>query len=180
MPPALPKRTAELILQDILLPAWTAANTQGYDPIATDGTYLASATSIDDVGRPYPSLVVSPSQPGVASGQTTYDFMTANGPGQNRGGTVVATARVQDTTDGSGYTTDDESYPAVDAAELAEQIIDEVERICLANPTGRTTDLSYLGSHRPSDNPDDNNETPTVRLAQCTIQYGWLRTPPAP
>lgn len=176
MPRELSKRPTRLFMEDILVDAWTPDKVRGYDVKAAPGTdaHLPLAQSIDDVGAHYPSLIVSPSQPGVTTGQTTYDFLSSSGPGQNRNGTMVATVRAADDRD---YVGDPATETATDAMEIADEILVHVENIVQDNPLGGTTSFSFLGSSRPADVPDDTEAEPTVRLAQATIHFGWLRTP---
>jgi len=77
----------------------TAAQTQQYGAVEfgageydAGGAFLPVATSIDNVGAVYPSLVVSFSNE-TSGGESTYDYVTPNGPGQNRTGTLREPAR---------------------------------------------------------------------------------------
>lgn len=174
----LPKRPQQLFIDDILIPAWDPSGAHGYDLAAgpEDEAFLPVATSIDDVGASYPSLVVTYSSE-TSGGETTYDFMTDSGPGQQRNGQLVATARARDTEADQGYTGAAAIYSAVDAASIVDTLIAEVEDVCLRNQQGDETEFSYLGSQRGPDVPDDLDETSPVRIADCTIAYGWDRTP---
>jgi len=170
----LPKRVARLFIEDILVPSWDPTGAVGYDPSAGtgDGAFLPVATTIDDVGAVYPSLVVSTSNE-TSGGDTSYDYLTTSGPGQQRDGQLVATVRAKDIDD--GYTGDSQTYSAVSSKAIVRELINEVESVCLANNQGANTDLMYVGSFKGADAPDDTDQTPTVRIANCTIPYGWLR-----
>lgn len=174
----LSKPPAQLFIDDVLLPNWDPAGAVGYDPTQTPGddAFLPVATSIANVGAVYPSLVVSYSNE-TSGGETTYDFMTTEGPGQQRDGQLVATARAEDERD---YAGDPVTHSTVDAETIVDRLIAEVEDICLANATADGTEFSYLGSQRDADVPDDYDTTPPVRIADCTIAYGWDRRPEAP
>lgn len=176
MPQNLSKPPLELFLEDVVVPNWDKTQVRGYDVTAGRGTdaHLPLARSIDDVGAHYPSLIVSPSQPGASGGTTTYDYLTTSGPGQQRNGTFVATVRAEDERD---YVGDSSTYSAVDASRITEEIIEHLEDICQSNAQGGGTDLAYIGSHRPSEIPDDTDPTPTVRLAGATVTFGWQRDP---
>jgi hypothetical protein len=174
----LPKRTAQLFIDDILVPNWDTSDANGFDLDASPGdeAFLPVATKLDSVGATYPSLVVTYSTE-TSGGETTYDFLTTNGPGQQRNGQLVAVARAEDTEGDAGYTGDSGTYSAVDAETIVATLIDEVENVCLENAQGASTDLSYLGSQPGPDAEDDTDPTPPVRIENCTIAYGWDRTP---
>ncbi len=174
----LPEEPDQYFIDQILLDgtSWDASQVHGYDPNTSPGSdsWFAYGTSLDNVGTYYPSLVVQYSNE-TSGGQSTYDYMTSSGPGQNRNGSLVATARVQD--DEDGYTGDSATHSAVDAETLADAIISQVEAVCARNASGGSSDFQHLGSQRGADTPDDREETPIVRMASCTISYSWLRTP---
>lgn len=178
MPTRLPKRPEQYFIDEILLPNWDPAGALGFDPAASPGAeaFLPVATDIGSVGESYPTLVVTYSNE-TSGGETTYDFLTTNGPGQQRDGQLVATARAEDTEGDEGYTGDASAHSAVDAEAVVDELINEVEDVCLANATPSGTAFSYVGSQRDADVPDDLDATPPVRLADCTIAYGWDRTP---
>jgi hypothetical protein len=172
----LPKRAAQLFIDDILIPDCDASGAHGFDLAANEGSdgFLPVATDGGDVGEQYPSLVVTFSNE-TSGGETSYDFITTNGPGQQRDGQLLVTARAQDRE--ADYTGDSSTYSAVDAETLVATLIDEVEDVCLSNAQGGNTDLSYVGSQPTGDVPDDREETPPVRIDQCVVPYGWLRAP---
>jgi hypothetical protein len=157
------------IIADLLVSEWDPTNVDGYDPSATSGdAYLPLGTGadFDDVGAPYPSVVVTPSNQ-TSGGETSYDFTTgAGGPGQVRRGSVLATIRAQDERDYRN---------GVAAETLAHDLRQEVERICRANATGGTTEFTFIGSQPAADAPDDRTDEPPVRLSQAEIRFGWLR-----
>ena len=179
----LPKRPEQLFIDELLLQStadggWDPSGALGYDPQANPGeeAFLPVATSIDNVGAVYPSLVVTYSSE-TSGGETTYDFMTTEGAGQQRNGQLVATVRARDTEADEGYTGDSDVYAAVDAEEIVDTIVAEVEDVCLRNQQGASTEFSYLGSQRGPDVPDDFDESTPVRIADATISYGWDRAP---
>lgn len=176
--PRLPKPAAQLFIDDILIPDWDASGAVGYDLGAAEGTdaFLPVAQSIDDVGEIYPSLTVARSNES-SGGETTYDFLTTNGPGQQRDGQLVVVARAEATEGDEGYTGDSATYSAVDAETLVDELINEVEDVCLENDQGGGTDFSYIGSQRGADAPNDYDATPPVFIEQCTVVYGWDRAP---
>lgn len=191
---SLPQRPAKYFITEVLADAWQPADALGYDPTASPGetttitaaqtqqygdvefgageydaggAFLPVATSIDNVGAVYPSLVVSFSNE-TSGGESTYDYLTPNGPGQNRTGTLVATARAQD---GLDYRSD------ADAQAVVEALVDEVEAVCQRRAAGGSSEFQSLGSQRGPDTPDDFDDDPTVRLANTQIAYSWLRRP---
>ncbi len=170
----LPDDPDQYFIDQILLPDWNPAEVHGFDVQASPDTeaFIPVATSLDAVGASYPSLVVSYSNE-TAGGDSTYQYMTQNGPGQVRNGSLVATARVQDSDD--GYTGDSSTYSAVEADTLASDVIDHVEDICARNATAPGTEFQHVGSQSGSDAPDDRDASPIVRLATCTISYSWRR-----
>lgn len=178
MPTRLSKRPEQLFIDDVLLQDWQPSGAVGYDPTASQGSdaFFPVATSLEDVGSVYPHLTVARSNESTG-GETTYDAMTTDGPAQNRNGQLVVAARAAATEADEEYTGDSSTYSAVDAETLVDELINEVEDLCLRNPQGRNTDFSYLGSQRGADAPNDYDQTSPVFIEQCTIAYGWLRTP---
>jgi len=172
----LPESPDQYFINQLLLDgrSWDASEVYGYDPNPsyTDSAWFAYGTDLDNVGSSYPNLVISYSNE-TAGGESTYQYMTPEGPGQNRNGSLVATARVQDQ-DG-GYSTPDGS--TVEASELASAIIEEVENVCQRNAAGGSSLFTSVGSQRGPDNPDDREEKPYVRIASATISYSWRRGP---
>jgi len=173
--PRLPQRPAQYFIDELLIPDWDPSGALGYDPTASpsDEAFLDVATSLEDVGAHYPTLVVTYSNE-TSGGETTYDFLTTQGPGQQRDGQLVATARAED---GREYTGDAASYAAVDAEAIVYALTSEVEDVCLRNAQGADTRFSYVGSQPGPDVPDDFDAPPTVRLEDCTVAYGWDRSP---
>jgi hypothetical protein len=174
----LPQRPEQYFIDQVLIPNWDPSTAQGYDPTVAPGNdaFLPIATSIGNVGEVYPSLVVTYSNE-TSGGETTYDFVTTEGPGQQRDGQLLATARAKDMEGDQGYTGDSGSHSSMTAEAIVDELIAEVEDVCLENPQAAGTDFSYLGSQSGPDVPDDLEETPPVRIAQATIVYGWDRTP---
>lgn len=175
----LPEPADQYFINQILLDgtSWDATEVHGFDPNGnnpTDDAGFAYGTSLDSVGRSYPSLVIAYSNE-TAGGDSTYQFMTEGGPGQNRNGSLTATARVQDRE--NGYTGDLSQYSAVEADTLADSLISQVEAVCARNPTGADTEFQHLGSQSGPDVPDGRDEQPPVRIASCTISYSWRREP---
>lgn len=179
MPTRLPKRPEQYFIEDVLLPEWQPSGAVGFDVQQSDPTaedFLPVATSLDGVGEVYPSLTVQRTTE-TAGGETGYDFLTTNGPGQNRTGQLLVTARAEEADADGGYTGDSSTYAAVDAAALVDTLIDEVEDVTLRRANAPDTEFSYLSAFRAADAPDDFDVTPTVRIEQTTIQYGWIREP---
>jgi len=173
---SLPEPPDEYYIEEFLLDgsSWHPSAVYGYDPNADYGesAWFAYGTKLDNVGESYPSLIVSASNE-VAGGESTYQYMTPEGPGQNRNGSLVATARVQEQ-DGD-YSTPDGS--TVKADTLADKLIDEVENVCARNAAGADSLFTSLGSQDGPDAPDDTEEKPYVRIQSCTISYSWRRSP---
>lgn len=168
---SLPRKVDIYFLTEFLNPRWNPTNTVGFDPTAEDSTALYNADSFDKVSDRYPQFTVQDAGVDAAT-ETTYDYLTSDGPGQNRDGTLTAQIRVEDTQD--GYTADSNTYNAVNAERLATLIRQEIERICIDNPTGGDTEFSFVGS--TEDEIGDTGETTErTRRAACTISYGWLR-----
>jgi hypothetical protein len=177
---ALPKPPAQYIIDEIIVPNWDKTAVRGYDPqdSASADAYLPLATSIDDVGQVFPSLIISDSQPGPSGGETSYDFLTSQGPGQNRVGTVVATARAEDLSkDKEQYAGDTGTYSTVDADQIIYELITHVEDICINNANAAGTELSWIGANRPSNVPDDTDPTPPVMQDQAVLPFGTVRKP---
>lgn len=179
MPTRLPQRPEQYFIDGVLLPNWQASGAVGYDvnqssPSAEE--FVPVATSLDRVGRTYPSLTVQRSTE-TAGGESGYDFITSSGPGQNRTGQLVVSAYAEDTEGDEGYTGDSSTYAAVTAAEIVDTLIDEVEDVCLRQANAPSTKFSYLSAFRAGDAPDDFDATPTVRIEQTTVQYAWIRDP---
>jgi hypothetical protein len=172
----LPDRPAKYFIDQILIPSWDASVAKGYDVNANPGdeAFIPVATTIDDVGAVYPSLVIQYSNE-TSGGQTSYDYLTGNGPGQNRQGTLLAIARAQDS-DG-GYTGDSATYASEPADDIVVHVIEAVEHAVQANAAGGSTEFETLGSQRGPDAPDDQETDPTTRLANTQILYTWNRSP---
>jgi len=177
MPTRLPQKPAQYFIDQFLLTDWDPAGAVGYDTTASPGdeAFVDLATSVEDVGASYPTLVVQGSNE-TSGGASTYDFSTANGPGQMRDGQLIVTARAEDC-DGESYTGDSSTYAAVDAEDAAATLIDEVEDICIRNANGGSSEFNTLGSQPVADAPNDYDETPTVFIEQCTVTYSWDRAP---
>ena len=171
----LPARPAQHFIDELLLPAWDASDAVGYDPAAAPGAdaFLPVATSLSNVGAGYPSLVIQYSSE-TTPGESTYDFMTARGPGQTRQGTLVAVARAE--SEAGGYR-GDAGFEPLSAEEIVVALVDEVERIAASNATGGTSAFETVGSQRGPEAPDDTDVSPPVRIANCQIDYSYLRTP---
>jgi len=175
MTQALPKQADLYFLQDFLAPLWDETNTVGFNPNTTTGDgVLRADTSFNKLGDTYPQFTVQTTGEESSGGTTSYDYLTNDGPGQNRNGTLTAQVRVEDTDDGSGYTGDSGTYSAVEADRLATLIRQEIERICIENPTGADTKFSFVGSNA-NHVPDETNNTLAVRREALTLSYGWFR-----
>jgi hypothetical protein len=171
----LPQRPPQYFIDEILLPEWDPSGAVGFDvtqgdPSAAD--FMPTATSVDDVGAAYPSLVVQRTNE-TSGGQTGYDFLTSDGPGQNRDGNLLVTVRAEDRE--GGYTGDSSTYDAVAADDLVAELIAEVADVCSRRATAPNTDFSFVSAFPGADAPDDTDATPTVRIAQTTVQYAWIR-----
>jgi len=174
---SLPDKPAQHFIDAVLLGEWQPSDARGYaiDGVTPgDEAFLPVARTIDNVGAVYPSLVVQYSNE-TSGGESTYDFMTSDGPGQNRTGTLLATARAQDAE--GDYTGDAATYSAVDANDIVVELIDAVEAVCQRRADAPNSEFDTIGSQRGPDVPDDTDEDPTVRLAQCEIRYSWTRDP---
>jgi len=179
MSPSLPAPPAQHFIDEVLLAEWDADivdTARGFDPAATPGTqaFIPVARTVDNVGQVHPSLVVSYSNETTPS-QSTYDFVTPDGPGQNRFGTLVAVARAQDTDDASGYTGDATVADPQPAGDIVVDLIEAVEAVCQQAAAGGGSAFEFVGSQRTANAPDDTDTEPPVRLANCTVQYGYLR-----
>jgi len=177
----LPDRPAQHFINEVLIPGWDSRVVNiadGFDLSASPGTeaFLPVATKLEDVGAAYPSLVVTFSNE-TSGGETTYDYLTPTGPGQNRTGSLVVTARAQDTDDGSGYTGDTRAADPQPAGDIVVDLIDGVEAVCQQAAAGGSSAFEFVGSQRAANAPDDTDTEPPVRLANCTILYGYLRRP---
>jgi hypothetical protein len=191
----LPDRPAQHFIDEVLIPSWDPADAAGYDPSASPGdeAFIPVATSLDNVGAKYPSLVIQYSSE-TSGGESTYDYMTPSGPGQNREGTLLAIARAEDggaeygdPTPKSGndnqYSTSysfsygSDTYTKVDAEAIVVKLIEAVENVCQNNAAGGTSGFKSIGSQRGPEAPDDDEVTPPVRIANTQVDYSWLRRP---
>jgi hypothetical protein len=173
----LPSPAAQYFIDEVLLPAWQPSEARGFavQGVAPgDEAFLPVARTIDSVGAVYPSLILQRSNE-TSGGESTYSFMTSDGPGQNRTGTLLATARAQDNED--DYTGDSSTYDAVDANQIVVELVDEVEAVCQRRADAPNSEFETIGSQRGPDVPDDTDEDPPVRIAQCEIRYSWTRDP---
>lgn len=177
---ALPEAADTHFIKQVLRPYWDPTQVRGFDVTVDDlgkDAYLPDATTLDNVGSLYPSVVVTPSQPGATGNETTYDFLTTKGAGQNRTISLLATIRAEDAD--SGYVGDSGTYSSAAAETIVEEIATHIEDICIEHPVGGGSEFSYLGCQRPADVPDDNNpdEGRVVRLAQVEVRAGNVRKP---
>jgi len=173
----LPERPAQYFINEILLLDWQPSEARGYDPTVTDPdaeAFLPVATSINDVGAVYPSVIVQFSNE-TSGGESTYDFLTPSGPGQNRTGELVVTVRAQDTED--DYTGDATTHDAAEADDIVVELATAVETVVQRNAGGGGTEFATLGSQRGPDIPDDYEQDPPVRLADTQVSYSWVRDP---
>lgn len=166
----------EVFIQQALLEDWTPSRALGYDVHADAGTtaFIPIGESLEDVGETYPSLTVARTNE-TAPGSTGYNFITAEGPGQDRTGQLLVTARAEASQE--GYSGDPDQHDPVDADDLVDTLINEVEDVCLANATPEDTEFNGLGSYRGADAPNDYDASPTVFLEQCIVLYSWSRLP---
>lgn len=165
---------AEQQVVDYFVANWDPTATHSYDPADDDDTdlsdYLPMATSIDDVGEVYPSVVVTPSNEPSPS-ETGYEFMGTDGPGAHPQGSVVATIRA-DQRDGTAYN-------GTDAESVAEEIaahIDDLVGGSAYNPSG--TDFTLWSSYPAAAPDDDRGEGDTTFIEQRSILYYYAKTPP--
>ena len=173
---SLPSKADQYFIDQLLVPNWDAANVRGYDVDQTDPDaedFLPVATSIADVGAVYPSIIASGGDE-PAGGGTSYDYLGSDGPGQRRTGQLQVTIRAEAGTD---YVGDSTTYSSADAETIVAELAQEVERICIDNPTGDTSEFQFVGSGWP-DVPDDDEagSGEVVRIEQITVTYQWLRT----
>lgn len=176
MTQALPKEADLYFLTEVAIPNWDPSRVVGFDPGAAEGSeaFLPWSDSFNDLGESYPQFTVQTTGEESSGGESSYDYITNMGPGQNRNGTLTAQVRVEETDDGSGYTGDSSTYSAVGADRLATLIRQEIERITLANPTAGNTEFSFVGSNA-NHVPNETSSTLTVHREGATISYGWLR-----
>lgn len=169
-------RAEQVFIDELLIPKWQPSGAVGYDPNASEGAdaFVPIGTSLDETGEYYPHVTVQRTNE-TAPGESSYNFLTTNGPGQTRTGQLLVTARAEDRE--SDYTGDSATYSAVPADELVDEFISEAERVAFDNPEAGSTDLAYVGGFRGADAPDDFDEPNTVRIEQTVIPYSWLRTP---
>jgi hypothetical protein len=164
----------------LLVAEWDPAAVRGYDPSAAPGTdaHLPLATSLDNVGARYPSLVVTYSNE-TTGGASSYQFVTPSGPGQRPDGSLVATARAEAVDDAptGGYSGAPGTYARVDGETIVDELAEHAFDIARSHPQGGPTDFKRLGGQRGPDAPDDDEQTPIVRLAQRTIEYTALWAP---
>lgn len=168
---------AEQQVADYLVTNWTPADVRGYDPTASPSAdaHFPIATTIDDVGAVYPSLVCTFSNETIA-GSTGYSFLTSSGPGSAPDGQVVVTARASDAYD---YTGDSGTYSAVDAEAITKSLMDAVDDIIRAAPTMPSgTDFSTWGTVPANPPNDDREDDDTVFLEQRVVTYSWIQDPP--
>lgn len=166
----------QVFIDQALLEDWDPAGAVGYDVNANPGeeAFVPIGESLEDVGETYPSITVQRTNE-TAPGGTGYNFITTNGPGQDRSGQLLVTARAE--AHGNSYTGDPSQYDPVDAEDLVDELINEVEDVCLENATHKDTEFNSLGSYRGADAPNDYDATPTVFLEQCVVLYSWSRLP---
>lgn len=157
---------------ELLINEWDPTEVRGYD-VSTGSLPLAD--SLDNVGSKYPSLVVQFSNQ-TTGGDSTYEFLSETGPGGVPAGSLVVTARAQDD-DNNEPSYEGDGGAAARADRITQEIIHHVREIARANPTGGSTAFAALGANRTADAPDDDSQTPTVRLASVTIQYSFLEQP---
>jgi len=171
----LPERPAQYFINEILLPSWDPAEAVGFDPSAAPGdeAFLPVATSLDTVGASYPSLVVQFSSEN-SGGESTYDYLTPDGPGQNRLGTLLVTARAESERE---YVGDASTFGARTADDVVVDLVEATENLIQRNATGGGTEFQTLGSQRGPEAPDDTGVSPPVRLANTQVDYSWLRSP---
>ena len=168
----------QVFIDQALLPDWDPAGAVGFDVTAQPGdeAFVAVGESLEDIGQRYPSLTVARTNE-TASGGTSYSFVTPEGPGQDRTGQLLVTARAEDREADEEYTGNASTYDAVDAESLVDELINEVEDVCLQNATPMDTEFDGLGSFRGADAPNDYDATPPVMIEQCVVTYHWQRLP---
>jgi len=172
----LPDRPAKHFIDKVLLPSWDPAEAVGYDPQASPGdeAFLPVATTLDNVGAGYPSLVVQYSNE-TTGGESTYDYLTPDGPGQNRQGTLLAIARAE--AEAGGYSGDADAYAAEPADDVVVALVNAVENACQRNAAGGASAFQHVGSQRGPEAPDDTDVSPPVRIANTQVDYSFLRRP---
>lgn len=155
---------------DFLQAQWDPAQTRGFDPTAGSGTdaFLPLQTDIDQVGAVYPSLVITLSSE-TSAGESTFDYLTDDGPGQRVDGTLIATARAS--VEDDGYVGDSGAYSAADADVIVDEIAEQALDICRDHWDAPNTAFDSVGGQRGPAAEDDRNVTPTVRLAQRQLDY---------
>jgi hypothetical protein len=176
MPLELPDRPAKHFIDEILLPNFEPTLANGFAVTGVspgDEAFLPVATTIDNVGAVFPSLIISFSNE-TSGGETTYDFVTREGPGQRRQGTLVATARAEVR---DGYSGDRSTFDPIPARDLTVQITEAVERVCQEQATGLGSQFETIGSQRAAEAPDDRDSDPTVRMANVEVRYSFSRRP---
>jgi len=166
----------QVFIEQALLEDWDPSRAVGYDPSLSRGDdgFIPVAESLEDVGERYPSLTVARTNE-TAPGSTSYNFITADGPGQDRTGQLIVTARAE--TREAGYSGDPSQIDPVDAEDLVDELINEVEDTALSNATPGDTEFNSLGSYRGADSPHDFDASPPVMIEQCIIVYSWTRLP---
>jgi hypothetical protein len=172
----LSQRPARHFIEQILLPEFRSVEARGFEVSGVspgDESFLPVATTIDNVGAVFPSLIISFSNE-TSGGETTYDFLTSKGPGQRRQGTLVATARAEVR---DGYTGDADAFAPIPARDLVVQITDAVENVCQRRATGLGSEFETIGSQRAAEAPDDRDADPTVRMANVEVRYSFSRRP---
>jgi len=173
----LSRPSEDVFIEDALLPLWEPAGAVGFDVALSDPSqdaFMPVGKSLDDVGAVYPHLTVQETNQ-TAPNDTSYSFLTEDGPGQTRTGQLLVTARAEDKDD--GYTGDADTHTAVDAQTLVRTLRQAVEDTALEAERNDTTEFSFIGSSPAADVPDDFGAEPTVRQAQVTIPFGWIREP---
>jgi len=170
MPRRTPPDRPEAEMRDFLIGQWDPAQVRGFSPAVqpSDPAFLPIVTTLDAVGEIYPSLVVSFSNQ-TSSGETTFDFMTENGPGQSPEGTILATARAEDRD--AGYVGDSTAHSATDAETLVHEIAGHALTICRDQFDAPGTEFTRVGGQRGADIPDDLAAEPPVRQAQRQLDY---------
>jgi len=166
----------QIFIDQALLEDWDPSGAFGFDVHAQPGddAFVAVGESLEDVGEVYPSLTVSRTNE-TAPGSTGYNFVTEDGPGQDRTGQLLVTARAEVSQE--GYTGDPATVDPVDAEDVVDELINEVEDVCLANATPESTEIGGLGSYRGADAPNDYDASPPVMIEQCVVLYHWARLP---
>ena len=166
----------DVFVEQALIPSWEPAKAVGYDLDAQPGdeAFLPVGESLDDVNEVHPHLTIQRTNE-TAPGSTGYNFVTAQGPGQDRSGQLLVTARAEKQ-DG-GYTGDAATHDPVGADDLVETLLDMVEDTTLANATATDTDFNSLSSFPGADAPNDYDSSPPVMISQVVVQYSWARRP---